>query len=70
MRALLVTMLLGTTLVVTGCGGDNLELCDGCGAPTPTPTLTSTAPTPTGPTPTGPTPTGPTPTAIRTRSAL
>lgn len=60
MRVLLVTVLLGTTLAVTGCGGDNLELCDGCGTPTPTVTPTSTAATIT------PTPGTPTPSPVRT----
>ena len=39
---LAATMLLGATLAVTGCGADNLALCDGCGEPTPTVTLTPT----------------------------
>ena len=30
-------------LALTGCGGDHLELCDGCGTPTPTVTETPTA---------------------------
>jgi hypothetical protein len=43
--------------VAVGCGGDNLEICDGCGpARTPTPTVSitpeATAPTPTSSTPT------------------
>ena len=51
-RVLMATMLLGATLAVAGCGGDNLSLCDGCGEPTPTVT-----PTPTGtPTSTATTP--------------
>ena len=45
------------TTIATGCGGDNLELCDGCGptrTPTPTVSVTpeATAPTPTAATPT------------------
>jgi hypothetical protein len=67
-RVVLATGLFGATLALVGCGGDNLELCDGCG---PTPTITSTpgtpTPTVTGPTATALTPTptltGPTPTA-------
>jgi hypothetical protein len=39
-RVLLATMLLGTTLAVAGCGGDNLSLCDDCDKPTPTVTPT------------------------------
>jgi hypothetical protein len=46
MHVLLATMLLGVTLAVAGCGGDNFALCDGCGKPTPTVTPTSTATTP------------------------
>ena len=44
-RVLLTVLLLGGTLVAAGCGGDNLDLCDGCGTPVPTVTPTSTAPT-------------------------
>jgi hypothetical protein len=44
-RVLLTVLLLGGALVAAGCGGDNLELCDGCGTPVPTVTPTSTAPT-------------------------
>jgi hypothetical protein len=40
-------MLIAGTLSATGCGGDNLELCDGCGTPVPTVTLTPTPGTPT-----------------------
>jgi len=29
-------------LALSGCGGDNLSLCDGCDTPTPTATLTPT----------------------------
>jgi hypothetical protein len=48
-RVLLATTILGGMLASAGCGGDNLELCDGCGTPTPTvtPTSTPTTPTPT-----------------------
>ena len=44
-RVLLAVILLGGALVASGCGGDNLDLCDGCGTPVPTVTPTSTAPT-------------------------
>ena len=44
-------------MLAAGCGGDNLELCDGCGPTrTPTPTVTTT-PEATAPTPTAATPT-------------
>ena len=50
--------LLGLLVVaLAGCGGDNLEFCDGCGTPTPTFTVTPESPSPTAPTPTGRTPT-------------
>jgi hypothetical protein len=39
-------LLVPLALVVAGCGGDNLSLCDGCSTPTPEATLTAT-PTPT-----------------------
>ena len=48
--------------MIAGCGGDNLEFCDGCGTPTPTVTVT---PTPTA-TPTIVESTGPTSTPSRT----
>jgi ABC-type glycerol-3-phosphate transport system substrate-binding protein len=39
-------LLAALALVVAGCGGDNLALCNGCSSPTPqvttTPTLTAT----------------------------
>jgi hypothetical protein len=47
-----VMVLVGAMLAAGGCGGDNLELCDGCGTPvptitvTPSPTITSTPATP------------------------
>ena len=47
MRVWLMTVLVAATVALTGCGGDNLALCDGCGTPTPTPGPTSTGPTPT-----------------------
>ncbi len=37
-----VAAALGIALVASGCGGDNLEFCDGCGTPVPTVTLTPT----------------------------
>jgi hypothetical protein len=61
MSATMRVALLGLLMMaLAGCGGDNLEFCDGCGTPTVTVTPTSTAPTPTA---TGLTPTpSPTPT--------
>ena len=47
MRALLATVFCLATLTLAGCGGDNLELCDGCPTRTPQRTATPTAPTPT-----------------------
>jgi hypothetical protein len=46
-RVLLATMLFGVSLTSAGCGGDDLDLCPGCGTPTPTVTPTSTPTTPT-----------------------
>jgi hypothetical protein len=40
-------MLVGAVLTFAGCGGDNLDLCDGC--PTPSVTVTPSV-TPSGPT--------------------
>ena len=43
MRLITVAALLvPLALVVAGCGGDNLSLCDGCSTPTPEATLTAT----------------------------
>lgn len=42
--SVVLTLVAATTVV--GCGGDNLDFCDGCGSPTPTVTQTPT-PTPT-----------------------
>lgn len=42
--SMLMAVVAATALV--GCGGDNLDFCDGCGTPTPTVTVTPT-PTPT-----------------------
>jgi hypothetical protein len=42
--ALVVALLAPLLLSITGCGGDNLSLCDGCSTPTPVATL---SPTPT-----------------------
>jgi len=54
-RALAGVLVIVAT-IASGCGGDNLELCDGCGPTrTPTPTVTVT-PEATGPTPTSATP--------------
>lgn len=52
MRLKLITAILAPLLlVVSGCGGDNLSLCDGCPTPTAqpsaTPTSTNVTPTPT-----------------------
>ncbi len=56
-----VMVLLVGALAATGCGGDPIDLCEGCGVPTPTPTA-STTPDVTAPTPTSSTPTAtPTP---------
>lgn len=55
-----VAMLVVAATSVVGCGGDNLDFCDGCGSPTPTATLTPT-PTPTESVETSTTPRTPTP---------
>jgi len=35
-------LLVAFALVVAGCGGDNLALCNGCTSPTPAASLTET----------------------------
>jgi hypothetical protein len=56
-----VVLLAALASAATGCGDEDIDLCEGC-RPTPTPTSTAPTPTPTGPTvtPTGQTAT-PTP---------
>jgi hypothetical protein len=57
MRLVLATVLCAAMFALAGCGGDNLELCDGCGTrtATPTPTSTNATPTATSATPASPT---------------
>jgi hypothetical protein len=41
-RPSLLLALAALALIASACGGDNLDLCDGCGTRTATPTVTPT----------------------------